>query len=139
LNAELTIDTPDSSIHELLGLTPKPKLLPSTPGIQSRALVERQSRRAATHGESVRAVWEGEQDLCWHAVRPLNKLVFKFVIWANLVSRLAYCELYVTIAMLFHRFEKLKGNQLTPEDLVYDDYFASHHPIDATKFHIIEG
>jgi len=41
--------------------------------------------------------------------------------------------------MLFHRFEKLKGNQLTAEDLVYDDYFASHHPIEATKFHVVEG
>ncbi|KAH8787243.1 cytochrome P450 monooxygenase-like protein [Hyaloscypha finlandica] len=52
---------------------------------------------------------------------------------------LAYCEIYVTIAMLFHRFEHLKGNKLTADDLVYDDYFASHHPIDATKFHIVEG
>lgn len=49
---------------------------------------------------------------------------------------LAYCELYVTLATLFHRFEHLKGNQLTADDLVYDDYFASHHPIDATKFHV---
>jgi hypothetical protein len=52
---------------------------------------------------------------------------------------LAYCELYVTIAMLFHRFERSKGNKLTADDLVYDDYFASHHPIEATKFHIVEG
>jgi hypothetical protein len=52
---------------------------------------------------------------------------------------LAYCEIYVTITMLFHRFEHLKGNKLTADDLVYDDYFASHHPIDATKFHIVEG
>jgi len=52
--------------------------------------------------------------------------------------RLAYCELYVTIGTLFHRFDHLKGNQLTAEDLVYEDYFASHHPINATKFHVIE-
>ena len=72
-------------------------------------------------------------------MRPLDKLVFKFLVGLIWVSRLAYCELYVTIAMLFHRFEKLKGNQLTAEDLVYDDYFASHHPIEATKFHVVEG
>jgi hypothetical protein len=45
----------------------------------------------------------------------------------------------VTIAMLFHQLEKLKGNELTAEDLVYDDYFASHHPIEATKFYVVEG
>lgn len=52
-------------------------------------------------------------------------------------TSLAYCEIYVAIAMLFHRFEHLKGNQLNTDDLVYDDYFASHHPINATRFHII--
>jgi len=54
-------------------------------------------------------------------------------------GRLAYCEVYVTIAMLFHRFEHLKGNKLTTADLVYDDYFASHHAINATKFHVMKG
>jgi cytochrome P450 len=54
-------------------------------------------------------------------------------------SSLAYCEVYITIAMLFHRFEHLEGNKLTADDLVYDDYFASHHPINATKFHVVKG
>jgi hypothetical protein len=52
---------------------------------------------------------------------------------------LAYCEIYITIAMLFHHFEHLEGNKLTADDLVYDDYFASHHPIDATKLHVVKG
>jgi hypothetical protein len=45
----------------------------------------------------------------------------------------------VTLARLYHRFEHLRGNQLSADDLVYDDYFASHHPINATKFHIVRG
>jgi hypothetical protein len=51
--------------------------------------------------------------------------------------RLAYAELYITIGTLFRRFENLRGNELKPEDLVLDDYFASHHPIDSTKFHVL--
>jgi hypothetical protein len=53
--------------------------------------------------------------------------------------RLAYCELYVTLGTLFRRFEIMKGNHLTPDDLVYDDYFSSYHPISATKFHVSAG
>jgi hypothetical protein len=101
-------------------------------------MVERQPRRAKTHGKSLRTVWEGQQNLCRHAVRFFWVLKIKFVKLLMCPS-LAYCEIYVTIAMLFHRFEHLKGNKLTADDLVYDDYFASHHPIDATKFHIVEG
>ncbi len=40
---------------------------------------------------------------------------------------------------MFKRFENLKANILTPEDLVYDDYFTSHHPASATKFHVSAG
>jgi hypothetical protein len=50
--------------------------------------------------------------------------------------RLAYCELYVTLGTLFRRFEHMKGNHLTPQDLAYDDYFSSYHSISATKFHV---
>jgi cytochrome P450 len=53
--------------------------------------------------------------------------------------RLAYCELYVTLGTLFRRFGHLKGNHLTPDDLVYDDYFSSYHPISSTKFHVSAG
>jgi hypothetical protein len=54
-------------------------------------------------------------------------------------TRLAYCEIYVTLGMLFRRFEHMKSNDLTAEDLVYDDYFSSYHPIPATKFHVTAG
>jgi hypothetical protein len=30
----------------------------------------------------------------------------------------------------------MKSNVLTPEDLVYDDYFSGFHPSKATKFHV---
>jgi cytochrome P450 len=51
-------------------------------------------------------------------------------------NRLAYCEIYVTLGTLFRRFENMKSNHLTAEDLVLDDYFSSYHPISATKFHV---
>jgi hypothetical protein len=49
---------------------------------------------------------------------------------------LAFCELYITIASIFHRFQHLKGNELREYDLLYDDFFASHRPMDAVKFHV---
>jgi hypothetical protein len=52
---------------------------------------------------------------------------------------LAYCELYVTLGTLFRRFEHLKGNKLSPEDLAYDDYFSSYHPLKAEKFCVSAG
>lgn len=58
---------------------------------------------------------------------------------AHNYSSLAYCELYVTLGTLFRRFEHLKGNQLSPEDLVYDDYFSSYHPLKAEKFNVSAG
>ena len=57
------------------------------------------------------------------------------IIWI----RLAYCEIYVTLGTLFRRFENLKSNDLTEEDLVYNDYFSSYHSITATKFHVTPG
>jgi hypothetical protein len=54
-------------------------------------------------------------------------------------SSLAYCEIYVTLGTLFRRFECLKANKLSPEDLVYDDYFSSYHPLKAEKFHVFAG
>lgn len=54
-------------------------------------------------------------------------------------SSLAYCELYVTLGTLFRRFEHLKVNKLSPEDLVYDDYFSSYHPLKAEKFYVSAG
>ena len=52
-------------------------------------------------------------------------------------SSLAYCELYVTLGMLFRRFGDLEVYNTGPEDLVYDDYFSSYHPVDARKFHVV--
>jgi hypothetical protein len=52
-------------------------------------------------------------------------------------SSLAYCELYVTLGTLFRRFDKLKVYKTRPEDLVYDDYFSSYHPVDARKLHVV--
>ena len=49
---------------------------------------------------------------------------------------LAYCDLLVTVGTLFRRFPNLKGNKLSAEDLVYDDYFSSRNPLSAKKFHV---
>ncbi|TKA77152.1 hypothetical protein B0A49_03639 [Cryomyces minteri] len=38
---------------------------------------------------------------------------------------LAYCEIYVTIGTLFHRFDNLEVFETTDEDMEYDDFFAS--------------
>jgi len=46
--------------------------------------------------------------------------------------------MYVTLGSIFRRFEHLKGNELSEYDLLYDDFFASHRPMDAVKFHVIE-
>jgi hypothetical protein len=54
-------------------------------------------------------------------------------------SSLAYYEIYVTLGTLFRQFECLKANKLGTEDLVYDDYFSSYHPLKAKKFHVFAG
>ncbi|GFG11485.1 trichodiene oxygenase [Aspergillus udagawae] len=41
---------------------------------------------------------------------------------------LAYCELYVTTAMLFRKYGDLELDGTKPEDLVYDDYFSAFNP-----------
>jgi cytochrome P450 len=51
---------------------------------------------------------------------------------------LALCEMYVTLGSIFRRFKHLEGNELSEYDLLYDDFFASHRPMDAVKFHVIE-
>jgi hypothetical protein len=52
-------------------------------------------------------------------------------------SSLAYCELYVTLGILFRQFDKLEVYNTGSEDLVYDDYFSLYHPVDARKFHVV--
>ncbi|KAI9852160.1 MAG: hypothetical protein M1838_001623 [Thelocarpon superellum] len=53
--------------------------------------------------------------------------------------RLAYCELYVTLGTLFRRCDDLKVYETGLEDLTYEDYFASYHPLDARRFHVISA
>lgn len=55
-----------------------------------------------------------------------------------IVNSLAYAELYITLGTLFRRFGigELKSNQLTAEDLAYNDYFSAQSPGDAVKFHV---
>ena len=55
----------------------------------------------------------------------------------NFWRRLAYCELYVTLGTIFRHFENLKVDQTRPQDLVYDDYFATYHPKNARKLHVV--
>ena len=48
--------------------------------------------------------------------------------------RLAYCELYVTLARVFRAFDDLKTPKKTREELLYDDFFSSYHPEACNKF-----
>ena len=50
---------------------------------------------------------------------------------------LAYCELYVTLGRFFRRFQHLKVHDTKREDMVYDDYFSSYHPLDAKRLHVV--
>ena len=48
--------------------------------------------------------------------------------------RLAYCELYVTLGRLFRKYDNLTTRKKDPEETVYDDFFASHHPVEHSEF-----
>lgn len=48
--------------------------------------------------------------------------------------RLAYCELYVTLGRLFRRYDNLTTRKKQPEEMVYDDYFSAHHPVEYSQF-----
>ena len=50
---------------------------------------------------------------------------------------LAYCELYCTLGTFFRRFENLEVFDVGPEDLVYEDFFSSYHPLSARKLHVV--
>lgn len=44
------------------------------------------------------------------------------------ISRLAYCELYVTLGTFFHRFPTgLQVYKTTDYDMEYVDFFSSYH------------
>jgi len=40
-------------------------------------------------------------------------------------GRLAYCELYVTLGMFFHKFGNLKVYKTTDYDMEFEDCFSS--------------
>jgi len=50
---------------------------------------------------------------------------------------LAYCEIYVTLGTLFRKFSDLDVEEITAEELEYDDYFAANPPDDARRLHIL--
>jgi hypothetical protein len=79
--------------------------------------------------------------MCWDQVRfPIPDSSSSLDSWRILLildSSLAYCELYCTLGTIFRRFENLQSNRLTEEDLSYNDYFTTHHPIGAAKFHVM--
>ncbi|KAL8663689.1 MAG: hypothetical protein Q9202_003635 [Teloschistes flavicans] len=58
---------------------------------------------------------------------------------ACLGMNLAYCELYVSIGTLFRRFPNLTSNNLSGEELAYDDYFSSYTPLGQRKLHIMSA
>ena len=52
-------------------------------------------------------------------------------------QNLAMCELYVTLGMLFHRFDNLEAFDIGPEDMEYVDYFTAFHPKGSRAFKVV--
>lgn len=50
-------------------------------------------------------------------------------------SRLAACELYVTLGSVLRNFPDLTIKPKTREELLYMDYFSSYHPEKYNKFY----
>lgn len=46
--------------------------------------------------------------------------------------------MYVTLGLIFRRLEHLKENELSEYDLLYNDFFTSHRPMDSVEFHVIK-
>ena len=133
-------------LHELLDPTPGQGLLPRPRPVRPGPMVR--SCGNAEDGKSVCPLWERQQSLrrdevgcslrtsSSHFVKRIITLFSARKLIFPSVCSLAYCELYVTVGTLFRRFPKLKGNKLSAEDLVYDDYFSSYNPLSAKKFHV---
>lgn len=49
---------------------------------------------------------------------------------------LAYCEIYIVLAVLFRNLDALEVYQTRPEDLVFDDYFSGYHPDNANPLRV---
>lgn len=59
---------------------------------------------------------------------------------ACLGMTLAYCELYVTLAMLFRQFDNLVPYEFGVEDLAgYCDAFTATLPKDSRRFKVVAG
>ncbi|KAH8894326.1 cytochrome P450 [Thozetella sp. PMI_491] len=52
-------------------------------------------------------------------------------------QNLAMCEMYVTLGMLFRRFEGLEPYDCGPADMKYVEVFTAYHPKDARPFRVI--
>jgi cytochrome P450 len=52
-------------------------------------------------------------------------------------QNLAMCEMYVTLAMLFRRFDNLEAFNCGPEDMLYVEAFAAFHPKNARSFRVV--
>ncbi len=52
-------------------------------------------------------------------------------------QNLAMCEMYVTLGMLFRRFEGLKPYDCGPEDMEYVEAFTAFHPKNAKPFRVV--
>ncbi|KAJ4249831.1 hypothetical protein NW762_012174 [Fusarium torreyae] len=50
---------------------------------------------------------------------------------------LAYCEVYVTVGQIFRRFDDLRILDTTDKDMVYEDYFAPCHAVDANVLKVV--
>jgi len=51
---------------------------------------------------------------------------------------LAMCELYVTLATLFRRFDALEAYDCGPEDLTYVEAISAFHPRAARPFRVVQ-
>ena len=114
------------------GLLPRPHPVRRGPVVRSCANAEAR--------QSVCSFWERQQILrrnevgCFHQDSSSHfgncivNLFFtrKRADFSSICS-LAYCELYVTVGTLFRRFPDLKVNELSAEDLAYDEYFSSYN------------
>jgi len=52
-------------------------------------------------------------------------------------QNLAMCEMYVTLASIFRRFEGLEAYNCSPADMVYVEAFTAFHPRKARSFRVV--
>ena len=52
-------------------------------------------------------------------------------------QNLAMCEMYVTLATLFRKFDNLHAYDCGPEDMVYVEAFTAFHPKKARSFKVV--